>query len=954
MLTSVTGPDPEGLRFNTSPEHGGARPDRPLFGEAWNVGIRNELASVYSRTKVRVPRQTLMDRPRLIERLEDIRDARLWLVQAPAGYGKSSLLQQWASRLTTSGAALAWLSLDASDREPALFVSHLLRALEEAGCPVEPRLFQLLEIEGGSSARLVIMAAVNAFVDREEPLYLFVDDAQHLKDSAALACLKVLLESSPPELRLAFATREDLGLTLGRMRAQGQVAEIKADDLCFSLPETTAFLARDGHRELTDDELALAHRRTEGWPVGLKLFSMALRGNRGQAQVLQGFTGELRQITDFFAEDVFSRQSAELQDFMLRTSVLDWLTPALCDSVLGIGNSRAMIDQCEAAGLFLVSLDDTRSAYRYHQLFAEHLRRRLYERSPAEADKLYRRASEWLFDQGRQIEAFDCALKGRDPVRAADILDSSCDYLWAHGHQHTIQRLAASIPPHIQALYPRIMLTLAWRLTAQWKLEEARNLVTVSRARLDEMERGDGDPLFVRQQKWIALHRESQIAQASYDLADLEKHSIALLQGADEVDTPYLLASCYNSLQYAQREQYKLDNIERLEAQAYDQCLKTGSSHSLIFATATTGPSYLQMGRTDKAIEVLSRGLAIATEWAGADAPIASLNAIPLSFVHYQRNEVDRAAELLDKHIDVATVAGFVDQLLAGWITRSRILRLRGDWSGARAALEEAVEFAAARDLERLRIVATAEHVRVLLRMGRPEDASRLARRRGILVAGSSAGSTHTRFTTQDGAVALAWCRLASARDRVMDGLTVARQWRSFVVASQAVQAAVDWDIALAELLLVSGEKLAARRTIAQAVARAAPGRLIRPFLDEGEPIAFLLSQLAQERRSGDGQADTFLQLLVAQAQAEGLTPDVVDVVDDDDDNEGALMGQMNSREIQILALAGTGMLNRQIGDKLGLTEGTVKWYLQQVFDKVGIRDRVRAADKVRRLGLMQ
>ncbi len=912
-----------------------------------------QLAHGVSRTKLRVARQPLMERPRLVGRLDDGRDARLFLLQAPAGYGKSSLLQQWSSYLALTGSTVAWLSLDASDREPALFARRLLRALEQAGVPPELRLSQLLSLEGNYSARVVITAMASGFAGGLAPIYIMVDDAQHLKGSDAFACLKVLLDVAPPQLKLVVATREGLDLPLDRLRAIGEMIELKAEDLRFSLAETAFYLAREGHQDLGHEDIALVQKRTEGWAAGLKLFCMALRGDRDYAQVLESFSGELRQVADFFVEDVLSQQSPELQEFILLTSVLDWLSPALCDYVLDIRNSRDLIDRCEGSGLFLIELDNTRTAYRYHHLFAEHLRRTLHDRSPSRADQLCRKASGWLMGEGRHIEAFEYALKGGDPVAAADILDASCESLWARGHQSTVQRLAARIPAHVQAMYPRIMLALAWRLTAQWRLEEARNLVAVSRARLAQLAQGGADPGFLWRQNWLALHRESQIAMAAYDLPALEAHTTALIQDAAAIDDPYLLASCHNSLQYAQREQYRLANVEKLEALAGEYRQNTGSAHGLIFAAAISGPSYLLLGRTDRAIEVLSDGLAVAREWAGDDAPIGSIAAIPLARVRYECNETDEAWDLLEKYMPLATTAGFVDQLVAGWITRSRLLRMRRDWASARSVLEEAVEFAGRHELERLRIVATAEHVRVLLRMGRPDDAARLARRRGILAHAHSGAANRSRFTTQDGAIALAWCRLVATRDRVNDALGVARQWRSFVVSAQAAHAAVEWEIALSELLLVSGDPTAAKRAMWQAVARAARGRLVRPFLDEGEPVAFLLRRLAKDGGAIDAAAAAFLQVLLEAADAEGLAVGE-DAAAETDDDASAIMGQMNSREIQIVTLAGLGLLNRQIGDKLGLTEGTVKWYLQQAFDKLGIRDRVRAAEKVRRLGLTQ
>jgi LuxR family maltose regulon positive regulatory protein len=256
--------------------------------------------------------------------------------------------------------------------------------------------------------------------------------------------------------------------------------------------------------------------------------------------------------------------------------------------------------------------------------------------------------------------------------------------------------------------------------------------------------------------------------------------------------------------------------------------------------------------------------------------------------------------------------------------------------------------------MDRLRLVATAEHVRMLLRAGKPDDAARLARRRGLhTYQASSTGANHNRFTTLGCTIALAWVRLMGAQDRVSEALALARQWRSFVNAAQAARAAVEWDIAVAELSLLAGDRLAAQRALEQAVIKAAPGRFIRRFLDEGESTARLLRQMAQGRRRLEDVSDYFLKELVTTLPlADGQT-DESDPADDDD-NDMTLGGRMSSREIRILSLASSGMPNRQIGEKLGLTEGTVKWYLQQVYDKLGIRDRFQAAEKARQLGLMQ
>ena len=907
--------------------------------------------SHYSRARMRLPRQALVERPRLLSLLEEPAAARLIFVQAPAGYGKTSLLQQWAQQCGKQGAVIAWLSLDARDRDALSFARHLALALDESQRPERSGTDVSDGVSGYYGWQAIIQELCDRFIDSNVPCYIFLDDMQRLKDSEALACLEMLISDAPPEIRLVVSTREDAGLALGRLRAHHDILELRADDLRFLETETRSFLASKGFDQLDAEEVRLLQERSEGWIVGLKLFSMALELEPENRRILESFSGERRQIADFFVEDVFSRQPDDLQDFLMRTSVLDRFCPAMADAVLQIEGSRDMIDRCEAAGLFLQPLDQTRGWYRYHHLFAGFLRRQLQDQMYGAAPLLYRRAAEWLTGAGLHVEAFDCALKGQDPLFAAENLDRHCESMFAAGLQPTVQAMAEQLPPHILGLYPRLMLIVAWRLIAQWRIAEARSLVAVARARLQEMEQSAADPTVLNQLKTLVDHRETQIAHAAFEIEELETRCSQAISQNDQIDSnPYLMGSFYNSLQYAQREQYKLAKIDWLDTAAHQQVKRTGSPHGEVFIAGVSGPSYILMGRTAQAQTQLQSALEIAQRIAGRDDPLGAVVAPALAFLHYEMNEIDKAETLLNHYMELATSAGFVDQLLLGWTTQSRLQILKGETEAALQTLEEAAEFGARHELDRLRIGANVEYLRILLRLGRPDDAARFARRRGLRnhrAANLSRGQF--RYTTLDGSVALTTCRLLAADDQFGDALALARQWRSFVSAAQAVHAAVEWDVLFAELLLMSGERLAAQRALAQAITKAAPSRFLRRFLDEGEPIAGLLRQMSQTERQKEETSERFLQELVA-----CLAPEVADEEDDEDEDGVAICGKMSGREIEILNLASAGMLNRQIGEKLGLTEGTVKWYLQQVYDKVGIRNRKQAVARARRLGLIR
>ena len=895
---------------------------------------------------LRVPEQKLVARPRLMSRLEQCADARLIVLQAPAGYGKTSVMQLWASERAGSGEGIVWLSLDDRDKDPMFFARHLERSLDESGVLARAT-GELKEQYYGWQA--LIEDISSRFIRHDGVCWVFLDDGQTLNRSAAAGGLQEMIEGASHNLRFVIGTRGETGLPMGRLRAHHDVVELSMADLRFDDAETLDYLRSREALELDPEHVELLQERADGWIVGIKLFSLALALDPENRQILENLTGERKQITEFFLEDVLARLPQDLQDFLLRVSLLDEFCPALCDAVLGTDTSRAQIDRCEASGLFLQERDQTRTWYRFHHLFAEFLRRQLQDRMPAEAPEIYRRAAAWLTANGYHVAAFDCAMKAQDHIYAAGTLDDQCEQMFATGLQPTVQAMAARLPQHIIALYPRLMLALAWRLAAQWRLSEARSLVAVAEQRV-----ADGSASETAEIDWLKLtvdHRKTMIAHAAYQLEELEERSTKAIQSCDQFEKgPYLMGSFHNSLQFAQREQFKLGKVERLDQAAHELVARTGARQGEVFIAGVTGPSLILMGQTHRARELLSDSLGLAQRIAGRDDPLGAVVAPALAMLHYEANELDEAEALLSKYLPLMTSAGFVDQLAFGWITQARLQLARQNADACQQTLDDAIEFGSRFELDRLRIAANAEKLRVLLRLGRPDDAERFARQRGLIASeplGSGRGPA--KYTVLDSAVAMANCRLLAADDRFSDALALARRWRSFVGASQAVYAAVEWDVLVAGLLLLSGEGLAARRTLINALRLAGPARFMRRFLDEGEPVASLLQQMAQSEGSGEPE-DKFLQEMVS---CLGPAEKEKESEDDFDDESGLILGRITGREREILAMAGDGMLNRQIGEQLGLTEGTVKWYLQQVYDKIGVRSRKQAFQRARRLGLI-
>jgi LuxR family maltose regulon positive regulatory protein len=648
---------------------------------------------------------------------------------------------------------------------------------------------------------------------------------------------------------------------------------------------------------------------------------------------------------------VFARQPHEVQEFLLRTCILERLSPALCDSLPGVRDSRDLLDRCDAGGLFLVGLDHTRTWYRYHSLFTDFLRRQLNDRLPGLAGELHVAASRWLEEAGFHIEAFEYALRGSNAIRAAEILDRQCNAMWSAGRQQVIQSMAERLPPHVQALYPRIMLALAWRLIACWKIDQAQQLIAVCQARLAEVKQESPETTAGRNLRHRILHRESQIALHLYQLDDVERVSRQLLEEIrDTDDDPYFKASVLVTLQYAQREHFQLANTHRLIEQSRETLQRTGFSHGIVFHSAHAGPSYMLAGRVQEATRTLTEGLKIARDLTGRGSSLGAIVALHLAQLMYDRNDLEGATELMEEYFHPDEPVGVADQLVAGWITHARLVRLRVGLEASLEALGEAADFAERHSATRLRLVAAAEYVRVLLRLGRPDDAARYAKRVG-LGRKFEHPSGRGRLTTADSAQGLAWCRLAAAQDRIAEALVVARRWRAHVTTVEAVHAAVEWGVLVSELLVLSGDHKGAQRSLSQAIAQAAPARFSRAFLDEGEPIALLLPRMVSAEPQPGDAADTFIREMLSDLGGPCSDSPLAPALEPID--RSAVAGRLSTRELEILTLAGSGQLNKQISEKLGLTEGTVKWYLQQVFDKLGIRNRARAAVKARQLGLI-
>ena len=461
------------------------------------------------------PQPGFVRRPRLLDMLDEALGRGLVLVCAPAGFGKTALLADWIRR---GEGSVSWLSLDAGDSDPARFWRHVVAALDRARPGVAERVGPLLGPPAPASFEGLVTALINelAAPPGQDELLLVLDD-YHLIDAQQVhEPLVFLLEHLPPGVHLVLASRADPPLPLARLRAGGQLAELRGGDLRFTAEEAAALL-----RETVGDVLPAAAvvalaARTEGWAAGLQLAALSLQGQADPAGFVAAFSGSHRYVLDYLTDEVLEGQTDQVREFLLETSVLDRLSGGLCDAVTGRTGGQVMLEQVERANLFLTPLDEVRGWWRYHQLFADLLRARLQQQQPGRVAALHHNAAAWCEQQGLADEAVRYALAAGDAVWAARLMERHFDEAFWPGERATVQRWLDALPTELASSRPRLCLVRAILALAGGDVEGAGSLLDAAESAFTdaadepfEPSAGNGASLLVNVPAAIPLGRAS-------------------------------------------------------------------------------------------------------------------------------------------------------------------------------------------------------------------------------------------------------------------------------------------------------------------------------------------------------------------------------------------------------------------------------------------------------------
>ncbi len=411
------------------------------------------------------PRPRVVPRPRLVERLNEGLAAghKLALISASAGFGKTTLVSEW---IASCGRPIAWLSLDEGDNDPTRFLTYLVAGLQTIAANIGEGVLGVLQSPQPPATESILTALLNE-INTLPDNFVFVLDDYHVIDSKPVDdVLSFLLEHLPPQMHLVITTREDPSLPLARLRARGQLTELRAADLRFTPAEAAEFLNRVMGLNLSAEDIAALETRTEGWIAGLQLAALSMQGRSDAASFIQAFTGSHRFVLDYLVEEVLQRQPEGIHSFLLKTAILDRLSGSLCNAVTGREDSKGMLDTLERGNLFIIPLDDQRQWYRYHPLFAEVLQARLIDEQPDQVFSLHRRAGEWYEHNGSAADVIRHALAAKDFERAAILVELAVPEMRRNRQGATVTELGwlKALPDELVHFRPVLSVDYAYAL----------------------------------------------------------------------------------------------------------------------------------------------------------------------------------------------------------------------------------------------------------------------------------------------------------------------------------------------------------------------------------------------------------------------------------------------------------------------------------------------------------
>ena len=901
------------------------------------------------RTKLFVPplRPKLVPRPQLIERLNQGLQLghKLTLVSAPAGFGKTTLISSWIRQLDMPE---AWLSLDEGDNEPNRFVFYMIAALREAYSELGESAVTLMQSPQPPPTETLLTLLINDLAKLTARVILVLDDYHVIQNLEIHKTITFLLDNQPPRMQLVIISRSDPVFPLHRLRGSGQMIGIYVRDLRFTGTEVASFLNETMGLSLSPEEVATIERRTEGWVAGLQLAALSMQEMPDPSGFVRVFAGDDRYISDYLIGEVFEHQPAQFQEFLLRTAILDRFSASLCDALLGVEgwktriddpgqklSSRTIIERLDQSNLFIISLDNKRTWYRYHHLFADFLRLRLRERPSTERADLHHRAATWYAQHGFTQEAVHHCLLAEDFTQAADLIERVGVRLIVLGQHGRVLSWLAELPDDLVHRRPLLCVCHAWILTVTGQAAAFETLLRQAEQALPTVE-----PDSARHIKGLIDMLRAYRARNQGNLS----RSIKLLRQASEsLSTSDLLVRSTVNLNLGFN--YLLKGLLVRATQALEEAsqdsLVAGAVYIQLIAMAVLANSYVAQGKLRRAIALYEEAIAYGlTHNHDRPFPPAGYAYAGLGQVMYEQNKLEKAEQLLTKAIELGESIADWSIVRRGLLPLAWLRQMAGNPDAAQELWQQALKVVHEAGSERVEAQLGAHWVRLQLTHALPGSSVMDAARKWARAYQQQPDTSSYQEVLPQ--MTLAQVELAQGRiDQA--SLRLNRLAERAAAGSQ-----IDNLIKIQTLQAVAhnakGESSMALKVLDEALVLAAPEGYVRTFVDHGSPMRRLLREAAVRHPASDYVVHLLAAFPAAPQEAIDAPHSAI---------QRTPAEPLTEREQSILRLIAAGLSNREIAAELFLSINTIKTYTSRIYGKLDVHRRAEAVDRAHDLGLL-
>ncbi|GAP13581.1 ATP-dependent transcriptional regulator [Longilinea arvoryzae] len=868
------------------------------------------------------PRSRVVLRPRLIERLNEglLESRKLTLISAPAGFGKSTLVSEW---IASCGCPVAWLSLDDGDNDLTRFLVYFIAALQTISPTIGEGVLGSLQSPQPPSTGSILSTLINE-ISIVPDIFIFVFDDYHSIDSKPVdKALTFLIEHLPKQMRLVITTREDPDIPLARLRARGQLKELRAGDLRFTLEETAEFLNQVMDLNLSVEDVEALETRTEGWIAGLQLAALSMQGQSDATSFIKTFTGSHHFVLDYLMEEVLQQQTKSVQAFLLRTSILERLCGPLCDAVLlaPSGSGQETLKYLEHANLFIVPLDNERRWYRYHHLFADLLRQRLQQSASSSAGgdgmnvaELHSRASQWYEDHDLDIEAFQHAAAAGEVDHAVRLIEGKGIPLYHRGALVPILDWLESLPKPELDKRPALWLMYARVLTSSGQASGVEEKLQAAETALKDAE------LSVETRDIIGCiaSNRATLAYTKYQPDEVIVQAQRALEYLSPDNLPTRTITTF-TLGVGFMQKGNRPAAIQTFSDAISISQSTGHTFVTSLATMALGNMQIMQNNLYTAAETHRKALQL---FGAQPLPIACESHLGLAQIYYEWNDLDAAEQHGLQALHLARqYERVIDRYILCEVFLARLKLAQGDVAGATAMLEATEQAVRQDNFEYRKPEVAAAQVLVLLRQGKQAAAAVLAGKYALPL-------SQTRIFLAQGETSKALALLESSRMQMEE-----KGWQDELLKVMVLQTIA---------LQAHGEMEKAVQVLGEALALAEPGGNIRTFVDEGEAMRLLIEKRSHSRNHPQsGYADkllaAFTQPVVAPKSARpGQAREIIHQKSD-------MIEPLSERELEVLKLLRSDLSGPEIARRLSVSINTFRTHTKNIFIKLRVNDR-RAA----------